>query len=68
MIAWASGLRMVVGGISRPLKGVGVITMPDAGLDSTRHVEIPLGAAVQRLPVPGAADGVLLTVSVLRMG
>jgi len=46
MIAWASGLGMVVGRFSRPLRGVGVgrfsrplravgvLAMPDAGLDT----------------------------------
>jgi len=35
MIAWASGLGMGVGRFSRPLRGVGVLAMPDAGLDTT---------------------------------
>jgi len=35
-----------VGRFSRPLRGVGVIAMPDAGLDITRHVEVPRGAGV----------------------
>jgi len=34
MIAWASGLWMGVGMFSRPLKGVGVLAMPDTGLDT----------------------------------
>ena len=34
MIAWASGLRMGVGMFSRLLKGVGMLAMPDAGLDT----------------------------------
>jgi hypothetical protein len=41
---------MGVGRFSRPLRGVGVLAMPDAGLDTTRRVEsvcvIPLGAGV----------------------
>ena len=57
MIAWASGLEMGVGRISRPLRGVGEIAMLDAGLDTTRHVEVPLGAGVLRLLVPDVADG-----------
>jgi hypothetical protein len=35
MIAWASGLQVGVGRVSRPLRGVGVIAMLDAGLDVT---------------------------------
>ena len=39
MIARASGFGMRVGRFSRPLRGVGVLAMPDAGLDTTRRVE-----------------------------
>jgi hypothetical protein len=43
---------------------VGVLAMPDAGLDTTRRVEsvcvIPLGAGVLRLLVPGVAVGVII--------
>jgi hypothetical protein len=46
MIAQASGFRMGVGRVSRPRRGVGVITMPDAGQDTTRRVEVPAGAGV----------------------
>jgi len=64
MIAWASGLRMGVGRFSRQLRGVGVLAMPDAGLDTTRHVEsvceVPLGAGVLRLLVPGMPVGVII--------
>jgi len=35
MIVRASGLGMAVGRFSRPRRGVGVIKMPDAGLDTT---------------------------------
>ena len=35
MIARASGLGMGVGGHSRPLRGVGVLAMPDEGLNAT---------------------------------
>jgi len=35
-----------------------VITLPDAGLDTTRRVEVPPGAGVSRLLVPGVAVGV----------
>jgi hypothetical protein len=64
MIAWASGFGMGVGRFSRPLRGVGVLAMPDAGLDTTRRVEsvcmVPLGAGVLRLLVPGVAVGVII--------
>jgi hypothetical protein len=64
MIARASGFGMRVGRFSRPLRGVGVLAMPDAELDTTRHVEsvcvIPLRAGVLRLLVPGVAVGVII--------
>jgi len=60
MIARASGLGMGVGRLSRPRRGEGEITMPDAGLDTTRRVEVPLGAGVLRLLVPGVAVGVFV--------
>jgi len=47
MIAWASGSGMGVDRLSRPLIGVGVITMPDVGLDTERPVEVPPGPGVQ---------------------
>jgi len=62
MIARASGLEMGVGRFSRPLRGVGVLAMPDVGLDTTRRVEsvceVRLGAGVLPLLVPGVAVGV----------
>jgi len=64
MIARASGLGMGVGRFSRPLRGVGVLAMPDAELDTTRRVEslcvIPLGAGVLQLLVPSVAVGVII--------
>jgi hypothetical protein len=60
MIARASGLGMGVGRFSIPRRGVGVITMPDVGLDTTRRVEVPPGAGVLRLVVPGVAVGVFV--------
>ena len=64
MIARASGFGMGVGRFSRPLRGVGVLAMPDGGLDMTRRVEsvclIPLGAGMSRLLVPGVAVGVII--------
>jgi len=60
----ASGLRMVVGMFSRPLRGVGVLAVPDAGLDTMRCIgsvcEVPLGAGVLQLLVPGVAAGVFI--------
>jgi hypothetical protein len=62
MIARAYGFEMGVGRFSRPLRGVGVLAMADAGLDTTRRVEsvcmVPLGAGVLRLVVPAVAVGV----------
>ena len=64
MIARASGFGMGVGRISRPMSGVGVQAMPDAGLDTMRPVEsvcmVPLGTGVLRLLVPGVAVGVII--------
>jgi hypothetical protein len=60
MIACASGLRMGVGRFSRPHGGVGVITMPDAGLNTMQRVEVPPSAGVLRLLEPGVAVGVLI--------
>jgi hypothetical protein len=64
MIARASGFMMGVGRFSRLLRGLGVLAMPDAGLDTTRRVEsvcmVPLGAGVLRLLVPGVAVGVII--------
>jgi len=39
MIVRASGFGMGVGRFSRPLRGVGVVAITDAGLDTTRRVE-----------------------------
>jgi hypothetical protein len=64
MIARASGFGMGVGRFSTPLRGVGVLAMPDSELDTTRRVEsvcmVPLGAGVLRLLVPGVAVGVII--------
>ena len=64
MIAWASGLEMGVGRFSRPLRAVAVLAMPDAGLDTTRHLAsvcvVLLGAGVLRVLVPGVAVGVII--------
>jgi len=64
MIARASGFGMGVGRFSRPLRGVGLLAMPDAGLDTTWRVEsvctVLLGAAVLQLLVPGVAVRVII--------
>jgi len=59
MIARASGLRMGVGKFSTRLRGVGVIAMPDSGLDTMRCNEVPPGAGVLQLLVPSLAVGVI---------
>jgi len=55
MITRPSELGIWVGRFSRPLRGVGVIAMPNVGLDTTRRVEVPPGAGVLRLLVTGMA-------------
>jgi hypothetical protein len=60
MITRASGLGMGVGRFSRPVGGVGVIAMPNAGLDTTRRVEVPSGAGVVPLFGTGVAVGVYI--------
>jgi hypothetical protein len=60
MIETASGLGMGVDRFSRPQRGVGVITLPDAGLDTTRLIEVLPGAGVLQLLVPRVAVGVCI--------
>jgi len=64
MIVRASAVGMGVGRFSRAQREVGVLAMPDARLDTTRRVEfvceVPLGAGVLRLLVPGMAVGVII--------
>jgi hypothetical protein len=64
MIARASGFGMGVGRFSRLRRGVAVLAILDAGLDSTRCIEsvcmVPLGAGVLPLLVPGVARGVII--------
>jgi hypothetical protein len=60
MIGRASGLGMVVGRFSRPVKGVGAIAMPNAGVDVTRRVAVTPGAGVLRILVTGVAVGVFI--------
>jgi hypothetical protein len=58
MIERASGFRIVVGGFSRPLRGVGVIGMPNAGFDTTQPIEVSPGDVGLPLIVTLAAVGV----------
>jgi hypothetical protein len=60
VITQASGLGFGVGRFSRHRRAVGVITMQDAGLDTTGRVEVPPGAGVLRLLVPGMGVGVYI--------
>ena len=64
MIARASGLGIGVGRCSRPLRGVGVLAILDAGLDTTWRIgsvcEVSLGAGVLRLLIPGVAVEVFI--------
>ena len=64
MITRTSCLGMGVGRFSRPLRGVGALAVPDAGLDITRRVEsvcdVPLGAGGLQLLLPGVAVGVII--------
>jgi len=60
MNARPSRLGMVVGRFSRPLRGVGLIAMPDAGLDKARHDEVSPGTGVLQLVVPAVAVGVFI--------
>jgi len=59
MVEQASGLRMTLGRVSRPLRGVGLLAMPDGGLDISQHIEsvckVPPGTGVLQLVVPGIA-------------
>ena len=64
MIAHASGLDLGVGRFPRPRRGVGVLTMPKAGLDTTRRVEsvseVLSGTGVLRLLLLGVAvEGII---------
>lgn len=63
MIGWASALVIGVGRLSRVLRGVGMILLPDAELDTMRQFHfasaVAPGAGVLQLSVPGVAAGVL---------
>jgi hypothetical protein len=61
MVVRASGLGMEICRFSRPQRGVGVLATPDATVDTTQRVEsfseVPPGAGVLPLRVPGMAVG-----------
>ena len=60
MIPWDCRLGMGIGRFSRPLKGVGVIAMPNAERNTMRCVEVPHSAGVLRLLVPVVAVEVFI--------
>jgi len=64
MIVRASGFGMGVGRLSKLQRGVGVLAMPDAELDTMQCIEsvceVPPGAGGQRLLVPGMAVRVFI--------
>jgi hypothetical protein len=64
MIARAARFGMGVGRDSRLLREVGVLAMPDAGLDTTRRVVsvcmVALGAGLLRLLAPDVVVGVII--------
>jgi hypothetical protein len=64
MVVRPSGLGMRVGRFLRPRRGVEVLAMPDARLDTKRRVEsvceVPPGASVLQLIVPGMTVGVII--------
>jgi hypothetical protein len=60
MIARASGLGMGVDRFSRLLREVGLIARQYSGLDTTRRVEVPLGAGALLLFVTSVAVGVCI--------
>jgi len=64
MIGWASASVMGVGRLSWALRGVGMILLPDAELDTMWQFHsaaaVAPGAVVLQLSVPGVAAGVLI--------
>jgi len=64
LIEWASGIRMGVGRCWRPQRGVGVLPMPEARLDSMGCIESVceslLRAGVLRRLVPSVAVAVII--------
>jgi hypothetical protein len=60
MIVWASGLGIGICRFSRRLRGVGVIAMPNARLDTMWHFEVPPPAAVLQLLLTCVVVGVVI--------
>jgi hypothetical protein len=64
MVVRASGLGFGVDRFSRPRRGVGVLVMLDERQDTTQRIEsvceVPPGAGVLRLLVPGMAVGEII--------
>jgi hypothetical protein len=60
LIARASGFGIGVGRFSRQLRGVGVIALPNAGLDTTRCIEVPPSDGVLQLLVTGVEVGIFI--------
>ena len=64
MIARASGFGMGLGRFSRPVRGLEVIAIPDAGQDTTRCFEfvcdVSPGVCVLPLFIPGVGVGVFI--------
>jgi hypothetical protein len=60
MMVRASALGMGVGKFSRPWRGVGVITIPEAGMDTMQHIEVPPDTGVLHLLVPGVLVAVFI--------
>jgi hypothetical protein len=60
MIPRGSEFGMVFGSIARRLIGVGVIVMPDQGLDAMRRVKLLPGHGVLRLLVLSLVVGVFI--------
>jgi len=60
MIARASAIVMWAGRCSISQRGVAVIPVLDAALYTMRQMEVPLGAVVLRLLVPGVVVGLFI--------
>jgi hypothetical protein len=64
MVGQPSELRMGVGRFPRPRRDGGKLAIPDARLDTMRRVEsaceVPPGAGLLQLLIPGMAVGVII--------
>jgi hypothetical protein len=63
-ITCTSGFGIAVGRLSRPVRGVGLLAMADAGLDTLRRIAsvqmVSLGTVVLQLRMPRVAVGVII--------